>query len=112
MSNGNTASVDYKQASTANKEAVLYPLTAFSARQLAFFCFAKERFYYHGGMSDEKQRHRRPQDQGKAAAATPTPSGMVRCPNCQAVIDLADLTGTPVKTCPRCHLPIEKVNLA
>jgi hypothetical protein len=38
--------------------------------------------------------------------------GLVRCPNCNAMIDSTELAGLPLKTCPRCHLPIEKVYLA
>ena len=61
---------------------------------------------------DVKRRQRERLAEGNASAALPPAGGIARCPNCQAIIDPAELAHTPLKTCPRCHLPIEKVNLA
>jgi hypothetical protein len=61
---------------------------------------------------DVKRRQRERMAQGPATAATLHPSDIARCPNCRAIINPAELSGTSIKTCPRCHLPIEKVNLA
>jgi hypothetical protein len=60
---------------------------------------------------DVKRRQRERLAERNAPAAPP-PRGIARCPNCQAIIDPTESAGLPLKTCPRCHLPIEKVNLA
>lgn len=61
---------------------------------------------------DVKRRQRERLAEREATEAAPPSGGIARCPNCQAIIDPVDLAGVPLKTCPRCHLPIEKVNLA
>ncbi len=61
---------------------------------------------------DVKRRYRERLAPGGPAAAPPPPGGVARCPNCQAVIGPVESAGAPLKICPRCHLPIEKVNLA
>jgi uncharacterized paraquat-inducible protein A len=58
---------------------------------------------------DVKRRQRERLAERKTS---PPPRGIARCPNCRAIIDPAESAGLPLKTCPRCHLPIEKVNLA
>jgi uncharacterized paraquat-inducible protein A len=63
-------------------------------------------------MSDAKRHPRERQVEPKATAAPPAAGAIARCPNCQAILDPAESAGMPIKTCPRCHLPIEKVNLA
>jgi hypothetical protein len=61
---------------------------------------------------DVKRRQRERLAEREAMAAAPPPARIVRCPNCQTIIDPVESAGMPLKTCPRCHLPIEKVNLA
>jgi hypothetical protein len=61
---------------------------------------------------DVKRRQRERRAERKASAVPPPPGGIARCPHCQAIIDPAESADLPLKTCPRCHLPIEKVNLA
>jgi UDP-N-acetylenolpyruvoylglucosamine reductase len=59
---------------------------------------------------DAMRRHR--QRLTEARAGNASAGSMFRCPHCQALIDPSELSGMPIQTCPRCHLHIEKANLA
>ena len=59
----------------------------------------------------DMQRRQRAMAHRDTPARTPHGS-VIRCPNCRAMIDPAELAEMPVKVCPRCHLHIEKVDLA